>query len=142
MRDTPFQLEIDSKLENLCVIADFIATAMRQLSIDEEMILKVQTAADEACTNVIQHGYSGKGGIIAISCELQDEDFVITIRDKGISCDPNSVPPPDLEVDLDQRIIGGLGIYLMKTLMDDISYSCDPEKGNELIMKKRLTKMK
>jgi anti-sigma regulatory factor (Ser/Thr protein kinase) len=141
MKGAQFELEIDGKPENLSVIADFIALAMRQLGI-EEGIFEVQTAVDEACTNIIQHAYSGKGGIIAISCALQDNDFVITIRDRGRPFDPGSVPPPDLEADWDQRRVGGLGMYLMRRLMDEVSYDFDAETGNKLTMRKMLPRMR
>jgi len=131
-------LRIDAKLENLSVIADFISRSMRQLGI-ETGVFEVQTAVDEACTNIIEYAYSEEGGIITITCEMQDNDFVVTIRDKGKPFDPSSVPPPDLEADLDKRKIGGLGIYLMGKLMDDVSYSFDAEKGNTLVMRKMLT---
>lgn len=141
MKGTQFELEIAGKLENLSVIAEFIATAMRQLGI-EEGIFDVQIAVDEACTNIIQYAYAGKGGIIAISCELQDNDIVITITDKGMPFDPGSVPPPDLEADLNHRRVGGLGMYLMRKLMDDVSYDFDAEKGNKLTMRKMLPRMR
>lgn len=105
-------------------------------------MFEVQTAVDEACTNIILHAYAGKGGTIAISCELQDNDFIITMRDKGKPFDPTSVPPPDLQADLDKRRLGGLGMYLMSQLMDDVSYSSDAEKGNRLVMRKALNKAK
>ncbi len=141
MKSTQFELKIDAKVENLSVIADFIATTMRQLGV-EEGIFEVQTAVDEACTNIIQYAYSGKGGTIAISCELQNDDFVVIIRDSGTPFDPGSIPPPDFEAVLEERRIGGLGIYLMRKLMDDVSYSFDAKKGNELTMRKRLTRVK
>jgi anti-sigma regulatory factor (Ser/Thr protein kinase) len=97
---------------------------------------------DEACTNIIKHAYFGKGGIINITCELQDNDFVITIKDNGRPFDPNSIPPPDLESDLDRRKIGGLGIYLMKKLMDDVSYSFNAKEGNKVVMRKKLMRKK
>ena len=111
---------------------------MSQLGI-EAGVYEVQTAVDEACTNIIKYAYSEKGGIITITCELQDNDFVVSIRDNGKPFDPASVPPPDLGTDLDRRKIGGLGIYLMRKLMDDVSYSFNAEKGNTLIMRKTLT---
>ena len=110
---------------------------MSQLGI-EKGVSEVQLAVDEACTNAIKYACSDKGDII-ITCELQDNDFVVTIRYWGIRFDPSSVPPPDLEADLDKRKIGGLGIYLMGKLMDDASYSFDAEKGNTLVMRKMLT---
>jgi anti-sigma regulatory factor (Ser/Thr protein kinase) len=54
---------------------------MRQLDI-KSGVFEVQTAVDEACTNIINYAYSGEGGIITITCERQDEDFVVTIRDR------------------------------------------------------------
>jgi anti-sigma regulatory factor (Ser/Thr protein kinase) len=111
---------------------------MSQLGI-EAGVFEVQTAVDEACTNIMEYAYSEEGGVITLTCEVQDNDFVVTIRDRGKPFDPSSVPPPDLEADLDKRRIGGLGIYLMRKLMDDVSYSFDAEKGNTLVMRKILT---
>ena len=109
---------------------------MDQLGIGKD-VFEVQTAVDEACTNIINYAYSEEGGIITIICEIQDNDLVVSIWDRGKPFDPFSVPPPDLEADLDERKIGGLGIYLMKKFMDDISYSFDAEKGNTLVMRKK-----
>ena len=90
MKRTQFELEIDGKLENIPVIADFIATAMRQLGI-EEGIPAVQTAVDEACTNIIKHAYKGvedgRDEKITISAECYSEENLylkINITDNGI----------------------------------------------------------
>jgi len=131
-------LKIDARLENLSLIADFISSSMSQLGI-KAGVFEVQTAVDEACTNIIKYAYFEEGGIITITCEVRDNDFVVTIRDRGKPFDPSSVPPPDLEADLDKRRIGGLGIYLMRKLMDDVNYSFDAKKGNILVMRKTLT---
>jgi serine/threonine-protein kinase RsbW len=136
-----FELKIDAKLENLWVIANFVATTMKRLGI-KEGIFEAQLAVDEACTNIVKYAYSGRGGIINVTCELKDENFIVTIRDKGKSFDPASIPLPDLESDLDKRKVGGLGIYIMRQLMDDIHYSFDAEKGNVLVMRKQLTSKK
>ena len=141
MKSNKFELQVDSRLENLEVIADFVATSMKQLGI-EEGTYQVQLAVDEACSNIIKYAYSDWEGIISIACELQDNEFVITIGDKGSPFDPNSVPPPDMETDWDERSIGGLGIYMMRKLMDEVSYSYDTEKGNRLTMRKKLTRTK
>lgn len=110
---------------------------MSQLGI-ETAVFEVQTAVDEACTNIMKYAYSEEGGIITITCELQVNDLVVTIKDKGKPFDPYSVPLPDLVADLDKRRIGGLGIYLMRKFMDDVSYSFDTNKGNTLVMRKTL----
>jgi anti-sigma regulatory factor (Ser/Thr protein kinase) len=126
-------------LENLSLIAEFISRAIQKVAKGKD-ILEVQTAVDEACSNIIKYAYSTNGGTIAINCEIKHGAFVVIIRDKGKPFDPNSVPPPELRSDLDNRKIGGLGIYLMKKLMDDVSYSYDLEEGNKLVMRRRLTR--
>ena len=138
MKSNRFELEIESKLENLSAINDFVTEAMKQLAADPATISRVQLAVDEACTNVIKHAYSEQKGIITVILELADDDLVVTIRDYGKPFEPSSVSLPDLEADLDKRKVGGLGIYFMRQLMDDVSYTFDAKKGNTLTMRKRL----
>lgn len=140
MSDSKNQLIIDARMENLPTISDFIFSTARQLDIKQD-ILKIQVAVEEACTNIIKHAYSGQGGNITISCELRDNALVITIKDNAGQFDPATVPPPNLETDLENRQIGKLGLHLMKKLMDEVSYSYDPKEGNILIMKKDLAKL-
>jgi anti-sigma regulatory factor (Ser/Thr protein kinase) len=99
----------------------------------------VETAVDEASTNVIKHAYGGKGGFFEISCDMQGSDIVIRIRDRGSPFDPGSVPQPDVSAGLEDRKIGGLGIYIMKKMMDEVNYSFDIEQGNRLEMRKTTT---
>ena len=142
MKGNCFAIEVESKLENIPVISNFIADTLDGFAVGPAIIFKVQLAVDEACTNIIKHAYSGQIGIITLTCELLDDNLVITIRDKGKPFNPCSVPPPDLEADLEQRTIGGLGIYFMQKMMDDVSYEFSPEEGNKLTMRKRLTQEK
>lgn len=140
MKSNWFELEIESRLESLSVISDFVAETTKQLGVDLPTISRVQLAVDEACTNIIKHAYSEQKGVITLTCELVDDDLIITIRDRGKPFDPSSIPLPDLEADLNGRRVGGLGIYFMRKLMDEVSYNFDPERGNELTMRKRLLK--
>ena len=72
------ELEFGARLENLSLVADFISGSMSQLGI-EEGVFEVQLAVDEACTNAIKYAYSEEGGVITITCEMQGNDFVVTI---------------------------------------------------------------
>ena len=117
-----FELEIDGELENLAAIGDFIADSMREFGLDDRKVFEVQMAVDEACTNIIKYGYVGENGAIEISCLKRDEDVVVVIKDTGTPFDPTSVQPPDLDAGLEERKIGGLGVYFMKTLMDEVKY--------------------
>jgi anti-sigma regulatory factor (Ser/Thr protein kinase) len=94
-------------------------------------------AVDEACTNIIEHAYGDAPGDIHLGCRVAPGECVITIRDRGRPFDPESVPPPDLTCDLEDRRAGGLGLYLMRKLMDEVRFSFDPDKGNQVVMIKR-----
>ena len=117
-----FELEIESKLENLAVIGDFITGSMREFGLADRKIFEIQMAVDEACTNIINYGYTVDVGMINISCRRRDEDVIVVIKDRAKPFDPTSVPPPDLDASLEERKIGGLGVYFMKTLVDEVKY--------------------
>jgi serine/threonine-protein kinase RsbW len=138
MKENRFELKVDSSLENLSIISDFITKVMRQIGAKGKNISEVQLAVDEACTNVIRHAYSERKDIITVALEIVDEDLIVTITDRGKPFEPSSIPPPDLESDVGERKIGGLGIYFMRKLMDEVSYSFDTEEGNKLTMRKHL----
>ena len=136
MVQEPYEIEFVSKIDNLPLIGDFISDTLTRFRADAATIYKVQLAVDEACTNIINYAYSGGAGPLKIALELAGEDIMITIRDKGKPFDPTSIPPPDISSGVDQRKIGGLGIYFMKKLMDSVSYSFDSREGNRLTMRK------
>jgi serine/threonine-protein kinase RsbW len=133
-----WELTVDSRPENLATIADFIATAAQASGLNEKTSFEVRMAVDEACANIIKHSYGGsEDGEIALRCELVDGDFVITIRDQGQPFDPDAVPTPDLQCSLADRSEGGLGLYFMRCLMDEVRFHFDSE-GNELTMVKKI----
>jgi len=140
MKGKRFELEVDSRLESLSIINDSITRVLKGAGAGERSIFEVQMAIDEACTNIIRYAYPEQKGTITLICKLVNDDFTVTIRDRGKPFDPSSVPAPDLHADLDKRRIGGLGIYFMRKMMDEVSYSLDAEGGNELTMRKKLVK--
>jgi serine/threonine-protein kinase RsbW len=132
------KLKVEANLESLSVISSVISEAMKQANIDAAIIPKVLLAVDEACTNIALYAYPEQKGYIRLACWLDHDDFVISIEDKGKPFNPCSVPPPELDVDLDDRRVGGLGIYFMRKFMDEISYKYDPKTGNQLTMRKHV----
>jgi len=140
MKKARFELEIDSKVENLPVIANFVDEVLERFGADPASVYRVQLAVDEACTNVIKYAYDEKTGLIRLEMELIGDSLVVSVNDNGKPFDPDTIPPPDLDADLDKRRIGGLGIYFMKKLMDEVSYSFDNAAGNCLTMRKSITR--
>jgi len=134
MRKSTFEANFHSLDE----IREFVGEAAHQVGFSEKEVYSIQLAADEASTNIIEHAYAGvKNGRIEIGCSIAGDDLKIVMRDNGKSFDPSSVPEPNVKADLSERKIGGLGMYLMRKLMDEVSYESLPEGGNILTMIKR-----
>jgi anti-sigma regulatory factor (Ser/Thr protein kinase) len=113
---------------------------MKRLGVtDDKDIFETQLAVDEACTNIMEHAYSGKpAGKLTINCRVSKEtEFTVKLIDQGTPFDPTTVLPPDTEAPLDERKRGGYGIFFMKTMMQTVKYAFT-EKGNELTMTKLL----
>jgi serine/threonine-protein kinase RsbW len=128
----------DASFHSLDEIREFVGEAASQVGFSEKEIYSIQLAADEASTNIIEHAYAGReGGQIEIDCTVAGDELKIILRDKGRSFDPSSIPEPNVKADLSERKIGGLGMYLMRKLMDEVYYESSPEKGNALTMVKR-----
>jgi len=133
-----YEICVTSQLSRLAQISEFVAGRALLAGMDEDQAFAVQMAVDEACTNAIEHAYEGHGdGEVHICCFVEDEDFVVRVIDHGKPFDPCSVPEPDVSTPLEERQIGGLGIYLMKKLMDDVEFRFDQALGNQVIMRKR-----
>jgi serine/threonine-protein kinase RsbW len=127
-----------AKIDDIPGMVEFVIEWLKKNGLDN-FIFVSETAVDEAVTNIIKHAYSGQGGYIGISCEIQKNRFFITINDKGKKFDPASVPLPDVDAKLEDRRTGGLGIYMMRKMMDTVEYSFDPERGNVLRLSKYLS---
>jgi len=127
-----------AQFQHLDEIRDFVAEVARDGGFNEKEIYFIQLAADEAASNVIEHAYEGvTDGKLEITCEMKDGLLTIVLLDHGKPFDPTTVRPPDLKADLSERQIGGLGIYLMRKLMDEVRYESVSNGGNTLTLTKR-----
>lgn len=117
-----FELTIEGRLENLAIVGEFIAKTVQYYQIESKALYAVQLSVDEACTNIIEHGYSITGKIV-IRCALLDKQFIVNIMDWGEPFDPTNTPSPDIKSALNERKAGGLGIYFIKEYMDKVSYT-------------------
>jgi serine/threonine-protein kinase RsbW len=131
-------LRLFADLAQLATIRGFLARAGHDLKLDDREIYDLQLAVDEACSNVVKHGYGGQGGEIEITIEREEDRARVTIRDWGRAFAPQEVPIPDVTASLDQRQLGGLGLFLIHQVMDDVHFEFDPDAGNLLTMVKQL----
>lgn len=127
---------IDASLGALAAISDFVVEQARAAGMDEHAVWEVQLAVDEAATNVVQHSYANTAGPVTITTRCTDGEFEVMLRDQGAPFDPNNVPEPDLVSPLEERRTGGLGLYLMRKLMDRTEFRFN-DGENVLVMAKR-----
>jgi anti-sigma regulatory factor (Ser/Thr protein kinase) len=132
------QRTFPARFDSLSAIDQFVADAAERAGFDHCTVYQVQLAVDEACSNIIEHGYGGEGhGTIECSLHVSTAELTIVLRDYGDPFDPQSVPEPDVEASLAERTGGGLGLYFIRHIMDDVHFEFDREEGNRLTMVKR-----
>ena len=126
-----------ASLESLVAISAFVNTATHQCKMSEREAWHVQLAVDEAATNIMQHAYGDTGsGTLAVSWSIDGGVLTVVLHDHGQPFDPALVPVPDIHSPFEDRQAGGLGIYLMNKLMDEVTYRFT-DAGNELTLRKR-----
>jgi anti-anti-sigma factor len=132
-------ITLTADIDALAEISAFITTAADTAGLDERATWQLQLAVDEAATNVIQHAYDpDEPGDITLSWRCENDRFIVTLRDYGRQFDPQQVPPPDVSSSLEDRQVGGLGLYLITRLMDEVRFEFHPQSGNLLTMIKQI----
>jgi anti-sigma regulatory factor (Ser/Thr protein kinase) len=127
------------RYSSLDAICEFVRDAARAAGLDERAIYDVELAANEGCSNIIDHAYGGESDRpIDCSCEADAAGLTITLRDWGESFDPGSVDEPDFRVPLEQLSLRGAGLRMIRNCMDEVQYRAAPDGGNLLRMRKRL----
>ena len=127
-----------AKFEHLDDIREYVGDIARNGGFGDKDVYNIQLATDEAASNIIEHAYEKiADGVLELSCGVRDDLITIVLTDHGESFDPSEIPLPDLKADPSARKIGGLGIFLMRKLMDEVRYEAKTDKGNVLTMTKR-----
>jgi serine/threonine-protein kinase RsbW len=133
------ELRIHPDLGELARIRSEVAGAIRVGGFPEAYTNRILIAVDEAVTNIIEHGYEGPvNGEIEIVCEVEPETFTISIIDQGESFDPRSMTDVDIQRHVAQGKSGGLGIFLIRKIMDVVDYHHETGRHNRLTMVKRM----
>lgn len=131
------RLVVSNDTKHLMLVRDFVSRLIRQSRLAKEEENKVILAVDEAVTNIIEHGYDeGADGSIEIEVEADDEQFKIMIRDSGRVFNPESIPNPDMKEHVVRGHKKGLGIFLMRQIMDEVRYKFRDGVKNELTLVK------
>lgn len=119
-------------------LAEFMEAIASETGMDQVLAMSLNLALEEAVTNVILYAYpEGSDGQVDIEAVIWEDHLDFLISDSGKPFDPTAAIDPDLSLDVMDRPIGGLGIYLVKQIMDSVSYARKDGK-NILSMTKKL----
>jgi anti-sigma regulatory factor (Ser/Thr protein kinase) len=132
-----YRLTHAAELETLAKFRAFISAICKEHGIDEDAAHDLQLAIDEACTNVIQHGYAEMDpGSLILEVMIDPAQTVVHITDFGHPFEPSDHPQPDINAPLEDRPLGGFGLFFIYSTMDSVDYQTS-EAGNVLILKKK-----
>lgn len=131
-----FQITRAAELDSLRAFREFITECCARYDIPGDVVLDLKLAVDEACTNIITHGYKGMDpGSIILSFRIEPGRILVQITDFGHVFEPVEAPRPDVEAALADRELGGLGLFLIYQTMDNIDYESSMD-GNTLTFTK------
>ena len=133
----PLKLRIANDLAELSRVAESVEEFCAGLGLPAGCAFKLNVAIEELLTNTISYGYADSGRHeIAIDITREGETIVTELSDDARPFDPLNAPPPDLESAIEDRRIGGLGVHLVKTLMDDVAYAYRDGRNHVTLRKK------
>ena len=134
------QISFPGQIESLTPIATFLEELSEEAGLEMKASYGMQLAVDELVTNIITHAYEecGRSGEVLFEVELTESELTLVIEDSGDFYDPTQKPPPDdLDKPLEERQIGGLGIYLALRSVDQFRYERKGDRNRNIIMMRR-----
>lgn len=133
------ELNIAATVENIEVVTDFVNEQLEALGCPMKAQMQIDIAIDELFSNIAHYAYNPDVGIATVRVEIMEEPLsvVITFIDGGVPYDPLQTADPNTGLPIEEREIGGLGIYIVKKSMDEITYEYKDGK-NILSIKKKL----
>ncbi len=129
-------LEKEADFECLKDIAVFVDQALEKWDMTDEARGEFCMAIDEIITNIILYGYPDRKGKISITLTKSEDFITAEISDQGIPFDPTRQPAPDITAPLDERPVGGLGIHLVRNMVDDFRYNRS-DNSNYMVLTKK-----
>lgn len=123
-------LRLPANIENMRRFVQFASEYSRHLGFSEKRIHEIELAIEEALVNICRYAYPGEAGDVELRCRLSDHrKLIIEIEDGGIPFDPLSITEPDLYSSIAQRKIGGLGIFFIRRMVDEVHYRREGRKN-------------
>lgn len=123
-------LTMPAELENLEAFIDFVKGCAAKAGFDHKRSMEIELAAEEALVNICNYAYPGENGSVRVRCfDSGEKTLTIEISDQGVPFDVLSQADPDVTLDIDHRKIGGLGIFLIKKMVQEVKYKREGDRN-------------
>jgi anti-sigma regulatory factor (Ser/Thr protein kinase) len=130
-------IKLPAQIEYLQEFMVTVSSCAKEQGFSNKRIHEIELATEEVLVNIFNYSYPGGRGEAEITCNIEGSTFIVEIIDEGIPFDITTAEDPDVTIDIAHREIGGLGIFLVKKLMDDVRYRRENNKNIlTLVMKK------
>ena len=118
------ELHVQATVENISLVTEFVDEQLEAIDCPIKAQMQIDIAIDELFGNIARYAYDPEVGPAVVRVEVQEEPLavIITFIDNGVPYDPLKRNDPDISLSAEERDIGGLGIYVVKKSMDEISY--------------------
>ncbi len=118
------ELTINATLENIQTVTDFVDGQLEELGCSMKAQMQIDIAIDELFGNIVHYAYNPEVGPVTVRVEVTEDPLAVSITfiDNGVPYDPLAKTDPDVTLSAEEREIGGLGIFMVKKSMDEISY--------------------
>jgi len=134
----PLELTIENHLAQLAIVRGQVESFAKRENLSRDVVFAAKLVLEELLTNTISYGYGDKSvQLIEIRLEVRGDQLIIRTVDDGLAFDPRTAKEPNTESNLKDRAIGGLGVHLVKNLMDKFEYRHKDGK-NYVTLRKRL----
>ena len=135
--DMARHLILHNDIQQIPQLAEFVETIAEEKKLDQAMAMSLNLALEEAVTNVILYAYpDGIDGLVDIEAFIREDCLEFILSDSGKPFDPTAAPAADITLGVEDRSIGGLGIYLVRNIMDTVSYRYENGKNILTMIKK------
>jgi sigma-B regulation protein RsbU (phosphoserine phosphatase) len=137
--ETERHLILHNDIQQIPQLASFVEAVAEIAQLDVALTMSLNLALEEAVSNVIMYAYPpGSDGLVDVEAVVRKDELEFIISDNGVAFDPTAAPEADVTLDVDERPIGGLGIFLVRNIMDRVTYTRSDDGKNILSMTKKL----
>ncbi|MDD2421262.1 MAG: ATP-binding protein [Heliobacteriaceae bacterium] len=129
MREVKKKKVFPAKVELIPEISEYVSDCAKKAELHPKQVIYLQVAIDEVVSNICHYAYQKPPGEVLVQIEAGKGQFAVGFIDEGVPFDPLTIDEPDINADLTDREVGGLGIFLVRRVIDEVHYKRDGDKN-------------